>query len=393
MDHIIRTAILFINSLLHLDAILAEREDPDFSLSSPYALERENQILRELLVTTPDNAVCFLVDSFQLCHCLAFAGGKVVLLGPYRERTMTRAEARKRMPAPQYDDEMVEQYLRYYNSRVLLEDATVKLAAYTLFVSVYGTTKNTAEKLLNIQQYAPSALPAPEELSPQRTALELEQFNQLSFQYMAHIRQGNYEEAIATYNRIMRYTGHHKTFAMVNTVEGMSNIRTLTRIATQQVGVPTTASHVILEEFKENARRCTSRGEAIKLVQQMISDICRLVRQCRSEEYSLCVRLAVDYIHRNLTRALSVKEIAAQVGLSPNRLSSKFHGEVGQPLTAYVARRRMEEAASLLAYTNFSVQDICAQVGILDSNYFSRAFKKQYGLTPTAYRQSALAPN
>lgn len=47
----------------------------------------------------------------------------------------------------------------------------------------------------------------------------------------------------------------------------------------------------------------------------------------------------------------------------------------------------MQHAANSLIKTNQSIQEISASVGIYDSNYFVKIFKKEFNLTPTAYRK------
>ncbi|WP_408606431.1 helix-turn-helix domain-containing protein [Lachnospira pectinoschiza] len=54
---------------------------------------------------------------------------------------------------------------------------------------------------------------------------------------------------------------------------------------------------------------------------------------------------------------------------------------------AYLNQIRMQHAANSLIKTNQSIQEISASVGIYDSNYFVKIFKKEFNLTPTAYRK------
>lgn len=388
MDKLVNAGTMYIRNLLHLDVLtINEKETDELSLPSPYAQDWENQLVHEVLLTFGNNEICFLNDSFLSYYCLIHLNQEIVMIGPYREHSMTYAEARKRFSEEHFDDQVIERYVKWYNSQPLCETDIVKLAAHTLIATVYGTTKNTKEKTVNIQQYAKDYRLIPDSPPQYLSSADSLLFNELCFQYMEHIREGNYEEAVATYNRTMQYTKPHKKFAILDIVEGTSNIRTMTRLATQQVGVPITATQAILEDFKEKARMTTSKNEAVKLARKMISDICTLVRQYKTVSYSMSVALSVDYIHRNLAKPLSVSDIAREVGLSSGRLSVRFHEEVGVPIVQYIFQNRMEEAANLLMYTNLSIQDICTQVGILDSNYFSRRFKKFYGVSPGRYRK------
>ncbi len=388
MDNIINTGALFIKNLLHLDVVtVKEDEMEELTLPSPYVQAWENQLVKELALTAGGNEVSFFNDSFLSYYCLIHLEKEVVMIGPYREHTMTRAEARRRFPEGEFSEQAAERYVKWYNSQVLQEQDIVKLAAHTMVVAIYGSVRETKERQINIQRYAKNHRLIPENLPQDMSSADSLFFNELSFQYMAYIREGNYEGAVTAYNKIMQYTKPHKTFALIDTIEGISNIRTMTRLATQEAGVPITAAQTILEEFKGKVRIVTSKREAVALVCKMISDICTLVRQYKTADYSPSIALAVDYIHRNLARNLAVPDIAKEIGLSPGRLSTKFREEVGIPVIQYILEKRMEEAADLLIYTNLDVQDICTQIGILDSNYFSRRFKKAFGVSPVQYRK------
>ena len=53
----------------------------------------------------------------------------------------------------------------------------------------------------------------------------------------------------------------------------------------------------------------------------------------------------------------------------------------------YINKLRMEQAQKLLRNTKLSIPEICYRIGIMDSNYFTRCFKKEYGMPPREYRK------
>lgn len=61
--------------------------------------------------------------------------------------------------------------------------------------------------------------------------------------------------------------------------------------------------------------------------------------------------------------------------------------ETGKNLIDYVNERRIHTAANLLTYDSRPISQIAAQVGIIDSNYFTRLFKKIMEITPVEYRE------
>lgn len=75
-----------------------------------------------------------------------------------------------------------------------------------------------------------------------------------------------------------------------------------------------------------------------------------------------------------------------QVNLSRSGLYRIFKAEMKTSPARYAKVKRMEAAAILLKTTYLNVKEIAAQVGFYDQSHFVRDFKKQYGHTPTEYR-------
>ena len=95
-------------------------------------------------------------------------------------------------------------------------------------------------------------------------------------------------------------------------------------------------------------------------------------------------------ISYDLSANLTLKHIASIMNVNASYLSATFKKECGETLTNYVNRKRVENAAYILAHSNKQIQTIAEECGILDVNYFIKLFKKQYGVTPTQYKASIL---
>ena len=76
---------------------------------------------------------------------------------------------------------------------------------------------------------------------------------------------------------------------------------------------------------------------------------------------------------------------------SAGYLSTLFHKETGKTVTEYVTDVRMDTAANLLRHTQLQVQTVAQHCGIGDVNYFSKVFKRHFGLTPRQFREEHFA--
>ena len=88
----------------------------------------------------------------------------------------------------------------------------------------------------------------------------------------------------------------------------------------------------------------------------------------------------------SVVRGMISSGLPKQVSLSRSGLYRIFKAEMKTSPARYAKVKRMEAAARLLETTYLSVKEIAAQVGLHDQSHFVRDFKKQYGHTPTEYR-------
>ena len=99
------------------------------------------------------------------------------------------------------------------------------------------------------------------------------------------------------------------------------------------------------------------------------------------------IEKAIAYINENLDKPLDVHGIAKSVGVSKSALYRSFNAQIGYPIGRYINRKRVEKAAELLSDTRLSIEEIALRVGFSDGSYFSKAFKKEMGISPLKYRK------
>jgi AraC-like DNA-binding protein len=98
-------------------------------------------------------------------------------------------------------------------------------------------------------------------------------------------------------------------------------------------------------------------------------------------------------IHSKPAHPWTVDELAGAVGLSRSALADRFTALVGQPPMQYLTRWRLQLAANLLRSGARNVASVAADVGYDSEAAFNRAFKRELGVTPAAWRRNpAKAP-
>ena len=95
----------------------------------------------------------------------------------------------------------------------------------------------------------------------------------------------------------------------------------------------------------------------------------------------------LHFIEDNLASPLTTKTICEKFSYNETYFCRKFKKHTGQTVTRYILLHRLEIACQLLRNEEKHVGDICTECGFSDFSYFSAAFKKTYGVTPTKFRE------
>jgi AraC-like DNA-binding protein len=100
---------------------------------------------------------------------------------------------------------------------------------------------------------------------------------------------------------------------------------------------------------------------------------------------------ALERIHAEPEHAWTVADLAREAGLSRAAFARRFTRAVGEPPLAYLARWRMTIAARLLRESDLKFAAVAARVGYQSEFAFAKAFKREYGVAPGAYRRQLAA--
>lgn len=100
--------------------------------------------------------------------------------------------------------------------------------------------------------------------------------------------------------------------------------------------------------------------------------------------YQRKINQVIDYINANLHLPLRLDIIAGQVNVSERQLLRIMKGALNESLYAYVARQRVERAVLYRHTEDMSLADLASRVGYDNPQSFSKAFKKQFSVSPKA---------
>ncbi|MFC3746784.1 response regulator [Paenibacillus sp. GCM10012306] len=115
--------------------------------------------------------------------------------------------------------------------------------------------------------------------------------------------------------------------------------------------------------------------------------ICLTESTRQTKSYKLYTDAKAYIEHHYTEEELSVEAVAAILFVDPSYLRRVFRKESGYSVLDHITHIRMKKAKDLIQKGNMKLSTIAYEVGYSDPNYFSKSFKKKFGMTPTEFEQ------
>lgn len=97
---------------------------------------------------------------------------------------------------------------------------------------------------------------------------------------------------------------------------------------------------------------------------------------------------SISFMKKNLNISLSAEELAKQQNLSPTHYARLFKAKTGSSPLQYFNQLKVQKSCQYLYFSDYSVKEICNELGFDDPFYFSRLFKKFMGISPSHYKNT-----
>lgn len=107
-----------------------------------------------------------------------------------------------------------------------------------------------------------------------------------------------------------------------------------------------------------------------------------------TQDYSPSTRMTVKYIDEHYMSDVSLETVSAITGYNRNYICTAFKRDCGFTVSTYLNYVRIFHAAEMIAYGDYTLQQVCTAVGFNDLSYFTKIFRKIVGVPPGQYRQA-----
>lgn len=164
----------------------------------------------------------------------------------------------------------------------------------------------------------------------------------------------------------------------------VSTITLATRYAIQG-GLSEKKAYEFADRVIKTIDKLTGKDEILQCAGIEILNLTKDVKKNKKEpEFSPHIRNCIKYVNENLSQKISVSSVADYCGISSDYLSQIFKKEIGENLSTYILRQKLEKAKILLLKEK-TVKEICIEAGFSSQAYFVTVFKRFYKMTPSEY--------
>lgn len=152
----------------------------------------------------------------------------------------------------------------------------------------------------------------------------------------------------------------------------------------------------IFAAYPDGYRSLYKQEDVVHVVQWLNTlrdGLCRVLKNKRKTYKDHVISSVQKYINSHLEDRLTLNEVAAVFGLSPNYLSALFKKSCGIGFSEYITQKKISFAKTLLLEEGLKVYEVANRLGFESAFYFSKVFKKVEGMSPRDFIQARLGPD
>ena len=127
--------------------------------------------------------------------------------------------------------------------------------------------------------------------------------------------------------------------------------------------------------------------EVHRLHDEMVMDYTEKMRKySRSDTNSKHINVCKEYIYSHIKERITIEDLADELGVSSGYLSRLFKKETGVSVSAYIRRQKIDMAKNLLRFSDYSMIEIANRLSFSSQSHFIQQFREVVGMTPKKYR-------
>ena len=217
---------------------------------------------------------------------------------------------------------------------------------------------------------------------------------QFEMTMLEYIRQGNVEKVRSFLLESVNRQSFNEGKLAENELRQVKNIfiglvAMIGKMAAIPSGVPVEQAYYMIDTYTQQCETLSTMEEVYVLQYNMVIDFTNQIgKYMFPYKLSPVIQACTNYIIQHLNVPLTARDVIEFSSRSKSALSEQFKKETGSTIGEYITNRKIDEAKTLLKYTDRSIADICNYLAFSSQPYFHNVFKKNTGMTPVEYRNS-----
>ncbi len=138
--------------------------------------------------------------------------------------------------------------------------------------------------------------------------------------------------------------------------------------------------------YIQRIEACNDTSSVYSCLGEMVEAFMRRVRLAKTRNaYSPVTAACMEYIETHVLEKINLNVMATELGYTPYYISRRFQAEVGESISTFTKRRKIEMAKLLLGTPQLSIAEISDRLSFSSPSYFTSVFHSFTGMTPKEY--------
>ena len=151
-------------------------------------------------------------------------------------------------------------------------------------------------------------------------------------------------------------------------------------------GVATETAFGVAADYRKKLGGARTREQLCYCIERCVEQITALVERLQDANYDDSIYRATEFVLANYGRKITLDDVADEVGFSPAYFSRLFKKKYGRSFSEFLMGVRIDASKNNLLATTLPLSEIAHMAGFVDASYFTRAFKREVGVTPGYFR-------
>ncbi|WP_163537974.1 AraC family transcriptional regulator [Gracilibacillus sp. YIM 98692] len=358
--------------------------------------ESKQTLLNELFNSHEDHPFPILRTTHYLENfiCLTIQNEGLFIIGPSIASEPSEQTVKSLIADLNIRHQKQDEFIQYYLSLPVLSNMKAIYAGMHLYYMIYQKKIDASDVIQKNKELVDKVKEIEDphlSISKGRQDISLHHDEMHEKRMLQSIQEGKKVEAIE-YLRSSPETGQIGTLSKNSLLRHKKNLGiVIIAFATRSAmkgGLHHEIAYTLSDLYIQNLEELNNINDVDAFIEDAVSEFADRVYKKKQQNFSKPINLCLNYIFANLYEPITLHDLAEKVNLHPNYLSKLFKQEVGQTIREYIQLAKIEEAKTLLTFTDYSLLKVSTLLNFHDQSYFTKTFKKYTGVTPKQFKNN-----